>query len=229
MDVSHIHKVLESFTKSHVSIPIKSNHFQEHFENEVQAQTSSVFDELDNILNEYKEVSRIKGTSNEGRKQATPKTSQINRKIEVQYTPSTQHHYIDELCFTLCCIKEPLLTLKGFDKNVVDKFKQDILAFLENTQVKVLDMAKYKYTKKGLREILMNCLSKDWVTNHNEFDWVTVRAIIVLATRYLKKGITIQLSGVVKEQLLVPASIIANDGKQTIETINYQDGKFIML
>jgi hypothetical protein len=91
-------------------------------------------------------------------------------------------------------------------------------------------MAKYKYTKKGLRELLtVDCKAS------NMFDWNIVRAIVVIAVRYLKKPVTIQLQGETKEHIPLPASMTKEQEPSSSTnvnvgiTINYENGRFIML
>jgi hypothetical protein len=141
-------------------------------------------------------------------------------------------HHFDKLFFALCCIKDPLMTLKGLDKSATTKMKHDLMAFVDNTQVKALDMAKYKYTKKGIREVLTKCLNVDQSKDTlNEFDWITLRTILVVAVRHLKKPITLQIQGEVKEHFPLPASITQEPSSTKKEgtIINYLDDDFIIL
>ena len=213
MDVSHIHRVLGCFTKSHVSVPIKSNAFEETYECIAKVDDKSGM--LDDMISECRK-----------RLAQTPKNrpAPVVHEVERQ---SLKTHYLEQLFFVLCCVKDPLMTLKGLDKSALTKMKHDLLAFVENTQVKTLDMVKYKYTKKGLREILTKCITADV---DGAFDWLTVRAVLVVAVRHLRKGITLQIKGETKEIFPLPPSMTEQQNGEQV-TINYDDvnNEFIMV
>jgi hypothetical protein len=243
MDVSQIQRILGMFTKSHVSIPIKTNTYEELYEHASVCDFAALcckYDLLDDMLDDmlvecHKQQPKYEGKINSGEKSnecvkhiIIPKQQMQNKSIQ------ETSHYLDKLFFALCCIKDPLMTLKGLDKSALTKMKHDLMAYVDNTQVKALDMAKYKYTKKGIREVLTKCLNVDQGNgNYNEFDWVTVRTIFVVAVRYLKMVVTLQIQGELKEHFPLPASMTQeqqhpsnNDGGIII---NYIDKEFVML
>jgi hypothetical protein len=235
MDVSQIQRILGMFTKSHVSIPIKTNTYEELYEHTSVCDSAALFckyDLLDDLLVEcqrqQKSMGSEKSNANECAKHIIRPTKQQIQSKSIKDTSN----YLDKLFFALCCIKDPLMTLKGLDKSAVTKMRNDLTAFVDNTQVKALDMAKYKYTKKGIREVMTKCQNVDQSNgNYNEFDWLTVRTILVVAVRHLKKGITLQIQGDVKEHFPLPTSMTqeqhpTNDGGVII---NYIDNAFIML
>jgi hypothetical protein len=124
------------------------------------------------------------------------------------------------------------MTLKGIDKPALTKMKHELMTFVDNTQVKALDMAKYKYTKKGIREVLTKCMNVEQVNgNNNEFDWATVRTILVVAVRHLKRSITLQIQAELKEHFPLPASMTQEQQPPTNNSviINYIDNEFVML
>lgn len=219
MDVSHIQRVFGYFKKSLVSIPINTNAFEEKYNNTEEIEESeSQFNKLDDMLMECKNY-KTNSTFKKTMKSTTPNKEVYQQKL------SHNQSYVDALYYTLSCIKDPLLTLKGFDKSIATKMTHELLAYLDNTQVKVLDMVKYKYTKKGLR----NILSVDYKTT-DMIDLNIVRAISVVAVRYLKKPITIQIQGETKEHIPLPSSMIGNQEESTSTNqsfiINYVDNKF---
>jgi len=241
MDVSHINLVLGYFEKSLVSVPIKTNAFEEVYSDDVkQSDTTSAlqkFDMLDDILFECRNF-RKHASDNDTHKSKLTTISHDNIK-HCQHHEHSKESYVDELYYTISCVKDPLLTLKGFDKSVTTKMKHDMISYLDNTQVKVLDMAKYKYTKKGLRELLtVDCKASDVL------EWNIVRAIVVLAVRYLKKPVTIQIQGETKEHIPLPSSMTQEQGPSSTTQeqgpssstlmhaggiINYENGRFVML
>jgi hypothetical protein len=225
MDVSQIQRVLSMFTKSHVSIPIKTNKYEELCEHGSACDVASSFckyDMLDDMLVEC----RKRQTKNEKSSECAKQQMQTKSIKETQ-------HYLDTLFFALCCIKDPLMTLKGVDKAALTKMKHDLMSFVDNTQVKALDMAKYKYTKKGIREVLSKCMSVNQDnTNNNEFDWISVRTIVVVAVRHLKKAITLQIQGELKENFPLPASMTQEQQPSSTEghvIINYVHGEFTVM
>jgi hypothetical protein len=237
MDVSHIHMVLSKFCTSHVSIPIKVNEFEEMYDNVVcDKNTPNVFDTLDDILQECKahrnKVGHAGHVGHVKRKEvvAQPSSSQhvhAEPKQRIQQEP-TKSIYIDEFFYTLSCIKDPLLTLKGFDsfhKSALTKAKHELMAFVDNTQVKVLDMAKYKYTKKGLRDMINKCFTP---TTDEVFDWSLVKPLLVVSVRYLQMGIIFHVNGEIKEQFPLPASMTTTNETKPQITIDYVNGKFII-
>jgi hypothetical protein len=236
MDVSQIQRVLGMFTKSHVSIPIRSNKYEELYEHGSDCDSSTLsckYDMLDDMLVECRKQPTKSNVhvnkhdmSFECVKQITRPKQQIENKII-----KDSSHYLDKFFFALCCIKDPLMSLKEMDKSAITKMKHDLMAFIDNTQVKALDMAKYKYTKKGIREVLTKCLTVDLMRDtQNEFEWMTLRTVLVVAVRHLKKPITMQIQGEVKEHFPLPASITQEPSstKEEGTIINYVDNCFIV-
>jgi hypothetical protein len=237
MDVSQIQRILGMFTKSHVSIPIKTNTYEELYEHASVCDSPALpckYDLLDDLLVECHRQQKSKGKINSSEKSNECVKHIIRPTKQQMQTKSIKDtsHYLDKLFFALCCIKDTLMTLKALDKAAVTKMRHDLMAFVDNTQVKALDMAKYKYTKKGIREVLTKCMNAEQVNgNNNEFDWATVRTILVIAVRHLKKTITLQIQGDVKEMFPLPVSMTqeqhpTNNGGVII---NYIDNEFIMV
>lgn len=230
MDVSHIHHVLSCFPKSLVSVPIKTNSFEEVYSDNNQQQNKTYvlekFDMLDDMLSE------CRNSTKDNIKSKTTFLSNNNDSRKISEANSSQHvknlkeSYVDELLYTMSCVKDPLLTLKTLDKSITTKMKHELLAYLDNTQVKTLDMAKYKYTKKGLREIFNFDYKESDI-----LDWNIVKAILVVGVRYLKKSFIIQVQGEFKEHIPLPPSMIKEheSSSSTSVTINYENGRFVML
>lgn len=234
MDVSHIHHVLSCFTKSLVSVPIKTNAFEEVYSDNNQQTnmtlSSQKFEMLDDILFECRNFTKSTREDNIKSKSTMLSNNNDSRKISLVNNNNNgqqvKNSYVDELLYTVSCINDPLLTLKPFDKSIVTKMKQELLSYLDNTQVKTLDMAKYKYTKKGLREIF-NVDYKAFDT----LDWNIVKALLVVSARYLKKSFVIQVQGELKEHIPLPPSMIKEQEPSSSKsvTINYENGRFVML
>jgi hypothetical protein len=230
MDVSHIQRIFNGFTKSHVNIAIKPNRFEESYD--VSPKHESMFEQLDDILQECKHAECVAIHT-------TPVTAKMTVNASVSASTSApsssnkergSQNYLDELFFAFCCIRDPLLTLKNnirIDASLLLKMKQDILAYIDNTQVKVLDMAKYKYTKKGLREIMGKCLASGHGNNNTDFDWATIRALVVVSVRLLKTPITMLINGEQKETFLLPPSM--TEGANEPVALDFRNRKFVML
>jgi hypothetical protein len=207
MDISHIKSILNEFKESHVSLTIKANSFEETcIDNKYhQEKSKDVYEGLDDMLKECRKYAKIENT----------RSTQ-----EVQIDKVTKFFYM------LCCIKESTLTLKRYtimDKPKLLQFKQDILKFIEETQVKNLEITKYKLTKKALRELLARCLAN---SDDTWFDWSCIRSLLVITVRLLRKPIIYQENGITKENFTLPTSI-ENTNESII--IDYKNSDFILL
>lgn len=201
MDISYIKSILNEFKESHVSLTIKSNSFEETcIDNKYfQEQTKDEYAKLDDMLKECKKYATIK---------------------EVQIDKVTKFFYM------LCCIQEPTLTLKHYttiDKPKLLQFKHDMLKFIEETQVKNLEITKYKLTKKALKQLLARCLVEN---DDSWFEWSCIRALLVVVVRLLKKPIIYQENGITKENFTLPNSM-ENTNDSII--IDYKNSNFILL
>jgi hypothetical protein len=235
MEFENITSILQSLTKNLVNIPIKTNNYEEtnkeHLYYDVKQQCH--YDSLDDILGEFRNMKQnnTSKTSNSiGKIIYTDKSNKQDVDVDLHLnilsstkkeTNNIQYTYIESLLFVLCCIKEPTLSLqkdKDRKSNIV-KMRVDLLQYLSQSKVKDLELSKYKYTKKSIKEILDKCLIEK-----NEYTYDIVRTILVLAIRMLKVNCILMIDRDIKEIFNIPKTIHVDNPISV--TIIYSNGTF---
>jgi hypothetical protein len=188
MEAFNIHYVLSRLQENRVTIPINCNNFEETRCNTLYTSlNSNPQDCLDDMLQEVRAYRKNKFNS-------TSNSTVLRRNIEVHPPKQTvgsgdnrckmldNMKPFESLLLAIATIKDPLLSLstnKNDRKKAVKDIHVTLKDYLSKTQVKNLDIAKYKYTKKKLKEVIDTCMEEV------QYDIETLKAVVVVASRCL--------------------------------------------
>jgi hypothetical protein len=168
MNISSITNILTTLKSNNlVTIPIRSNGFEECQPSRYSNIEKFDFNQLDDIIGTFRDLRKNKCIVHHD--------TRILTKVE-------------SLLYALACVKHPVMSLH----NDIDKqlqmaigFKDELINFLTNTKVKDLNFTKPKLTKKHVSSILTTCLGTD-------IDSTEATTIVsILSCRYLQSNITI--------------------------------------
>jgi hypothetical protein len=195
MEVSNIHKLLSQLQNNLVTLPIKCNEFEETRCNSVYTNLNKNPGEgLDDMLQEVRSYRK----NNNHRKVVY----EVEKKIELpsntnRCAPPNMRPF-ESMLLAVASITEPLLSLSKNESDMQKAIKNTstiLKDYLVKTQVKNLDIAKYKYTKKKLKEILETCIDAP-------FDIDNLKGLTVVASRCLNINFRILHGDVVEFECL---------------------------
>jgi hypothetical protein len=157
MEDTHIKSILSGLKNNMVTIPIVSNGYMElegtPYKNMQSVDSDNFFSLLDDMLGEFRRGKPIYQKQKQNIS-STPSTSNLRGEVK-SLSPFMS------LVFSLACVRRPSLSLK-YRKNDVEEAVVDFMKFmkqaLHDAQVKAVDLAKYKLTKKQMQQYLDTCL-----------------------------------------------------------------------
>lgn len=201
MDVSHIRTVLQSLKKNHITVPIITNQYEETC-----------------ALNIYEPILQDKfGSFDDFALECASVTTQTPILPDV-IEPSTAP--IRSLLDCLQSVKQPEKYKKSTKVELMEMLL-DFKEFIANTLLKDLDIAKFKVTKKKLKE--------DLDTVYRNVDNVTViegfadlvRNVLIVASRKLECSVGVQGQMIMTIPCKVPITNVLN--------MNYENNCFTVL
>lgn len=207
MDVSHIRTVLEALKSNYITVPIITNQYEETYAmNVYDCVLRNPFDDLDDFSKECHEAYQMK---------------HVHPSKAVQQ-PSPSPSEVFPLRSLLDCVQ----SVKSPEKyRMSTKFDLmqiliDFQEYIASTLVKDLDIAKFKLTKKKIKE--------DLTTLHTNIDTATVnnlqdlaRSLLVVASRNLKYNI--EVTGDIN--LTIPCK----DTQDKVLRMNFAQGQFVVV
>lgn len=168
MNISSITSILTALkTHNLVTIPIRSNGFEECQPTRYSNIEKFDFNTLDDIIGTFRDFKK--------------------NKCVVKHETRTLNK-VESLLYALACVKHPTMSLKSDiekQSELALGFKDELSNFLTNTKLKDLNFTKPKLTKKHISNILTTCLS-------SEIDLPETTSILsMLSCRYLQSNIRI--------------------------------------
>lgn len=178
MDVSHIRAVLATLKSNYITVPIITNQYEETYAmNIYDSVLKNPYDDLDDFTKECRKINPVPSKG-------------LHLQTSTSTTPSLDEVY--PLRSLLDCVQSVKSPEKYRMSTKIDLLQilTDFKDYITNTLLKDLDIAKFKVTKKKIKE--------DLHTIHANIDMITVndlqdltKSLLIVASRNLKYSIEV--------------------------------------